>query len=248
MSLCRRLLLFILLVPCIPLHEASAQDTIASDRPGFNNGSFVLGPGTLQLETGAALNAVGPEYSIGQVIIRAGIPGLELQAHLNSLVLRRSSVPDEGFQDPGVGVKLRLVNAPEKNYALSLLSTLSLPVGSSFLSSNRAIPSFSLLSDYGVNDRVSISNNVGYTIGRGGINDVLFLSAHPGFTLPAEANVGVYFGYAGFFSSGGDQHFLEGGITLFPTADIQLDINGGVELDTRDSFIGLGLATRWFLN
>ena len=55
----------------------------------------------------------------------------------------------------------------------------------------------------------------------------------------------MFAGWAGSFSSDGDAHFAEGGLTYLPTPDIQLDLNGGRDVERGDWFLGVGLATRW---
>ena len=37
-------------------HDVTAQETIASDRPGTGSGAYVLGAGTIQLEVGTNLS------------------------------------------------------------------------------------------------------------------------------------------------------------------------------------------------
>jgi len=79
---------------------------------------------------------------------------------------------------------------------------------------------------------------------RPGIGSGSFL---PSLALPTSKPVGVFLGYAGFFAESQNQHFLEGGLTWVPTPDLQLDANGGVDPDSGGYFVGIGLATRWFL-
>lgn len=53
---------------------------------------------------------------------------------------------------------------------------------------------------------------------------------------------GVYAGWAGFFSDTGDTHFGEGGVTYLASDHLQLDVNGGWNVDTDDWFLGAGFA------
>ena len=73
----------------------TAQETIASDRPGIGSGSAVIDAGVLQAEFGAAyLGGPGPDVvALGQLFVRYGLGRLELEVLGNSWVDVRS--PDD---------------------------------------------------------------------------------------------------------------------------------------------------------
>jgi hypothetical protein len=66
------------------------------------------------------------------------------------------------------------------------------------------------------------------------------------YALPSSTPIGIFLGYAGFCASSRNHHFLEGGFTWLPGADLQLDANGGLDPGSGDYFVGIGAATRWF--
>lgn len=226
----------------------SAQETIASDRPGFASGSTVIGKGLLQLEMGAqyAGGGVAGVYSFGQGLLRYGLAeGLELQALLNSVTFLRAPNHDrEGFSDMGVGMKVRLPVASEE-FSLSLLSTVLFPTGSRHFTSDETIPAVVLLADVPLSDRAGFTGNLGYSAFLADADDQFSLILTPSVSIPSEVPMSVYGGYAGFYSDSGNAHFAEGGITWLPSSDLQFDLNGGVELDSGDYFIGVGVAARW---
>lgn len=228
----------------VTMETAVAQERITTDRPGFANGSYVLDPVTIQLESGAGFTRSGPadQYGLGQILLRFGIPGIELRAMLNSFVIQRTPASDEGLQDTGVGVKVRLVHKPDDGLAVSVLGALSLPTGKSFLTSNELVPTGLLLIDYTLSDRWALSSNLGYTFGTGGLDDEVLFIAKP--TLSVSSAAGVYVGYVGLYGSPRKQHLVDWGLTWGATPNAQLDFHGGMELDTRDFFIGVGFATR----
>ena len=99
----------VLLAVCSVLgwsRAAGAQPAIASDRPGLGTGAFVLERGTIHLEAGAELAIDGGrQFSAGQVVVRWGLPFVELQALVNSFVVTRS--PARRSIDPAIhGKKL----------------------------------------------------------------------------------------------------------------------------------------------
>ena len=65
----------------------------------------------------------------------------------------------------------------------------------------------------------------------------------PGLAL--QGGVGLYAGWAGEFTDSGATHFAEAGLTYLASMDAQLDVNGGWDVDSRDWFVGAGIAVRW---
>ncbi len=232
----------------IAVAAAEAQETIATDRPGIGSGSYVLDAGTVQLEAGAAFASTGPvdSYVLGQTLLRFGLPGLEVQALLNSLVVQRGPGGDaEGVEDIGVGVKTRLLEQPDGGLAVSVLAAITAPTGAASVSNDEWVPSATLLADLSLTDRWGMSANLGYQVGLGSIEDVFSIILTPGVSLPGRDDIGVYFGYAGFFAGGDSEHWLEAGITLLASRTLQFDVNGGIETGANDYFLGFGIATRW---
>jgi hypothetical protein len=226
--------------------QAQGQETIVADRPGIGSGSFVVPGGTLQLEAGAEFaHGAGDQYSLGQLLVRVGLPWFELDAVFNSFVITRSAgQDDEGLQDFGVRVKGWLWRSEDEAAAVSLMGTLNFPTGASFLTGDEVIPSIIGLADYAITDRWALSSNLAYTFGPGDLSDVVSLTLTPSLAVAPRIGLGAYAGYAGFYAKGGNLHFLEGGLALALTPDVQLDVNGGVEMDSGDYFLGLGIAGR----
>lgn len=96
------------------------------------------------------------------------------------------------------------------------------------------------LASFEANDQYS----VGQVLLRFGLSWIELQAILNSYVLPFASAIGVYAGYAGIFASSRDQHFMEGDMTHLVTPDLQLDLNGGIELDTGDYFLGFGLATR----
>jgi len=223
------------------------QETIVADRPGIGSGSFVVGGGTLQLEAGAEFaHSDADQYSLGQLLVRFGLPWFELGAQLNSFVVKRSAADanDEGFQDVGLRIKGRLWSPEDIGLTVSLMGAVNFPTGSAFLTGDEVIPTATLLGDYTISDRWALSSNLAYTYGPGDLSDLVLLTLTPSLLIAPRLGLGAYAGYAGFYTEGGDLHFLEGGFALALTYGVQLDLNGGVEVDSGDFFLGLGIAAR----
>lgn len=249
-SLARLVLLLALLH--LPGAGLLAQNHIVADRPGLGTGSFVVPPSVLQFEAGAQYaNVAGSSfYSFGQFLLRFGLrERLEIQGLGNSLEVRRGKGLDrEGFQDLGVGAKLNLLARGPREANLSLQAQVAFPSGDEEFSEGTTASTVSLLADLTLSPAVGLGANLGASGLVGDAEDRLFLTLTPSASLPGRTPLDVYGGYAGFFADSGDLHYAEGGITWLLNPDLQLDLNGGVELTSGDPFVGVGLATRWFFD
>ena len=124
------------------------------------------------------------------------------------------------------------------------MGSVSLPTGSDPFSAHDVVPGLTLLADLPVSGALSLSGNLGYSGWLPDVPDQRSLILTPTLALPKETPLALFLGYAGFFSHGGDQHFLEGGVTWLRRQDLQLDLNWGVETDSGDYFLGMGAAVR----
>lgn len=229
--------------------EAGAQETIASDRPGIGSGSFVLPRGTIQLETGIeyARSGAVDSYSLGQALVRVGVPRVEMQVFANSLVVRRGGVGADpsstGVQDVGLGVKAPLVRDAEAGFSLSIQGVVTAPTGSDALTADAWVGTVNALADVALGSRAG----VGVNVGRAGIAtdaaNVTTVIVTPAVSL--GGGFGAYAGWAGAFGADEDTHVAEGGVTYLPSADLQLDLNGGWDAERDDWFVGFGIARRW---
>ena len=239
------LLSILLTVGIVPL---MAQDNISPDRPGIGNGSYIVDPRVTYLETGVEYFTVDDldQYSLGQVVFRHGLlSGVELRMLLNSFVVQSFPTNDlTGVPDPGVGLKFKLYDKPGTNLRLSGLTSLSIPVGSTDLTTDEWIPSAALLADYSLTDYATLSANLDYTFEAGPFPEVWKVTITPGYALPGDANIGIYGGYAGFYSEGVNEHYIETGLTKHMMSFLQLDLNAGLDVESLGVFIGGGLALK----
>ena len=209
----------------------------------------MLAPGLIHLETGASVagGTAVDSYSIGQLLVRVGVSGVELELFGNSYLVTRSettpALDAEGFADVGVGLKVPLARNVGDRMNLSLQGVLTAPSGSDAFSNDEWIAALNALADIGLSDRAGLSVNVGIAEGAAGASETFSVIVTPGLSL--ADGVGAYAGWAGFFAEGADVNFGEGGLTFLVNDDVQLDVNGGWALDADDWFFGVGAAFRW---
>ncbi len=243
----RRIVLTVLLLGLSA--PAAAQErppapAIAADRPGAGTGSHVLAGGIFQAEGGLeyAESAGADRYSFGQLLLRYGLPAVEVRAGINSFVVQRGADDEEGFEDVTAGVKVPLVR--ELSFQGSLLAGATLPTGARPFTADDPIFEGSALADWSPAGPASLSLNVGYASSFDGDGGTVSVSATPSFSVPGAGGLGLYAGYAGSFSDGADRNLAEAGLTYLVGSDTQIDLNSGLELDSDDFFLGIGLARR----
>jgi hypothetical protein len=232
-----------------PTMAAAQAPPITPDRPGIGSGATVLAPGLVHLETGASLSTTDgiDQYAIGEVLVRAGVRGVEVQLFGNSFVVQRGETPsaldEEGFQDAGVGLKVPLLRGAGDRLSLSLQGLLTAPTGADLFTADEWIGALNALADVSLGDRVGLSVNLGIEEGVGALDESYSVIVTPGIAL--GNGFGVYGGWAGFFTDAGDVDYGEAGLTYVPSDHVQVDVNGGWALDGDEWFVGAGLAMRW---
>jgi hypothetical protein len=225
--------------------SASAQ--ISADRPGFGDGTATVAPGTFQAGLGYAVNGNGfTSQELGQVFLRYGlVDGLELRGGVGSYVINESP-RDDGYGGTGVGAKLRLFQ--NETSALSGVAALGLPTGTGAFDTvdDRARQTLKLAYDGALGDGLTLSVNGGASFFYTDDSAVEWLFI-PTLSFGLTETTGAYVGYAGFYTDGVNENWVEGGLTLLANPDTQLDVNTGLRVDDNgdDVFVGLGVAHRF---
>lgn len=239
------LLLALLLSVGTPL-PTGAQ--ITADRPGFADGTATVATGTFQGELGYALNRAGDAttHDLGQVLLRTGLTDRwELRGGVNSYVV---SEGENGYGGASLGTKFILLETARS--ALGTVATATLPIGTTPGAPDRTRQTLKLAFDAALTDQIAIGVNSGasffYSAGSQDERNPegLFLAALGG---SLTSSVDAFVGYGGFYNKNANRSWIEGGLTMLATPDVQLDVNGGVRIDGNvDStfFLGAGFAHR----
>lgn len=246
-------LLAVLLVAGLAPAPAAAQ--IAADRPGFGDGATTVTPGTVQLGLGYALDrqtgrAPGETtHEFGQVLLRGGLAnGVELRGGLGSF---KATEGGSGYDGAALGAKVRVLRTSQT--ALSGVATASFPLATDPFASpdDRVRQELKLAFDGALGEGLALSVNSGasffYATGTqdNRATEGLFI---PTLSFGLSEETGAYVGYAGFYGTGPNENWVEGGVTFTPNADTQFDVNTGLRVDSNIDtgfFVGFGLARRF---
>ncbi|MDX1577335.1 MAG: transporter [Gemmatimonadota bacterium] len=154
--------------------RAQDTDSIATDRPDQTTSAASVPAGFLQVELGWTFARESTdfetvdEHALPGILLRVGLgAGLEARLGFGGYILREVGTPlDEGGEisldgagDASLGAKLEV--AGWETGQLALLGGITLPVGDEAFSSERADPSFWILADQGLGDRLSLGANLG---------------------------------------------------------------------------------------
>lgn len=231
---------------------AQDGDPIVTDRPDFTESTPTIERGRFQLEGGATLaRSAGDveERSLGELLLRAGVAErLELRLAANLL---DSSPGGSGLDDPGIGVKLRLLEpvvaaAPE----MSLILETTVPVGGEEVAERAWQPGAKLLLAWVLPWELSLGSNWNYARASadGVRHDELGASLTVGRPLagPVSGFLEVY-AVEARHRRVDDERIVNGGVTWLVTPGLQLDARVGTALgeDGPDLVVGIGAAARW---
>jgi hypothetical protein len=228
---------------------------IATDRPSFSDASSLIPVGRWQIETGGTYFRVGGT-SYGQ------LPEFLLRVPVNDrFELRLVNVnysifeggQGSGFQDPGIGFKLRLSRLNRKATGepeLALVGLLQAPLGGSALRANTVQPTVKLAAYVPVSATDGFGGNLVasyYTP-----DDAHFAqyaaSLYWAHTYsPRLASFVEVYGLTPLSRAGGDGAFADAGFTYLLSRAVQIDVRYGSGFaQNRDGqFVGAGVAFRF---
>jgi hypothetical protein len=252
----------VLATPALAQDFSGLPDPLVTDRPDFTESTSTLPRGHFQIEGGYTFARQGDEdaSSLGELLLRIGAgERVEARFGIGSYGQVDPGVPGSstlsGYEDPFVGVKIRLNESdpnllPPGRPQMALLLSTSVPVGSDELTSDEWQPEAKLALAWDLTDVLSLSSNLIY--GYPGDGDERFhqfgatLSA--GFSLTDRLGAFVEgFGFNKESLNGSSTTYLNGGLTFRVSNDVQLDIRVGAGLDdpSPNWFAGLGGGVRF---
>lgn len=250
---------------------ADLTEPLVTDRPDFTESTDAVPRGRFQLEMGYTFtydrekkdrvrSHTAPEFLLRAGLfedfeLRLGWEGyswsenqFEGQTRGGRSVTREDWT--QGSNDVSIGVKYKLFEQDGLRPHFGIIGALSIPSGSSNVSSGDVDPVLVLLWAYDVNDWFSVAGNVGLGAPTDGNDRFFQASSSLSAAFAVTDDVGTYVEYFGFYPNapGSDAaHSLNAGVTYLITDNFQLDVRAGFGLNEEadDFFTGVGFSWRW---
>ncbi len=235
-------------------NPAPIDEPLVTDRPDFTESTEAVPLGRFQFEGGYTYTDGGDSktHNTPELLLRIGVfEGVELRIGWpNFATIEDPAGGADGLEDLSLGVKVKLVEQDGLVPNFGVIGEVSIPTGSSDLSSDGVDPAIKLLWSYDLNDRLSIGGNVNFASVTE--NDDRFFqgAASVALGISITERVGSYLEYYGFYPAtdgSGPAHYLNGGVTYLINNNFQLDARVGFGLNDRadDFFTGAGFAVRF---
>jgi hypothetical protein len=230
---------------------ASAQSTIATDRPQITSSSIVVPCGSLQFENGFQETSNGGQhtYDLPETAVRFGIANkTELRLTAPDYFFHDDTTSGfaTGLGDLSLGFKQQL--GPTHGFDISLIPSVSLPTGANLISSHGYDPtvqlpwSRSLLKNWTVAGMLSLMDPT--EAGRRNLTGQASMYFDRQLTSPWDAYVEYS---SAFLQRGGPQNVIDFGTSYKPSPHQQLDLhcNFGLSSAAPGPSIGFGYSFRF---
>lgn len=249
-------------LPAMAQDFSGLPDALETDRPDFTEGTATVPTGHFQLEGGYTFTRVGDEdsSSLGELLVRIGVSdkvearlGVGSYSRIDTGVSGASTL--SGYEDPSVGVKIRLTPEdsnllPPGHPQIAILFATSVPVGSDDLTSDEWQPEGKLALGWDLTDRFSLSSTLIYAYPTDGDERFHQFAASLSAGYALTDRLGMYVEGYGFNKEsldGSSTTYLNTGLSLGVSNDLQLDVRVGAGLDdpSPNWFAGVGAAVRF---
>lgn len=225
---------------------------LVTDRPDFTEASVTVGKGVAQIEFGYTYIDSGDSvvHSLGEPLLRYGILADWLELRL--AIFPQQEGGESGFSDLYFGFKIALT--PQQGWLpeMAIIPQANTPTGGSAYTSGGWEPGFNWIYAWQINDFLTTAGSTQINRrfdGNGGDFFELAQSWTLAFSLTEK--VGAYTEWFALFpqgaKGGGDEHYINGGITYLINNDVQFDVRvgWGLNQDASDFFAGAGFSVRF---
>jgi Putative MetA-pathway of phenol degradation len=250
------LLGFLLSAPLAAQDFSGLPEPLDTDRPDFTEGTSTVPAGHYQLEGGYTFTRQGTDesQSLGELLLRIGVnERIEARLGIGSYDWDDPGVRGErrisGYEDPVLGLKIRLVPDDAKTQIALLLNT-TVPVGSNELTADDWQPEGKLAMGWDLTDRFSLASMLVYTYASDGGERFSQFAASVSAAFSLTERWGYYlegYGFSKESADGSTTTYLDSGLTYLLSKDVQFDVRVGAGLDSPhpNGYAGLGAAIRF---
>lgn len=221
------------------------QAQINTDRPDQTESSSTVPISAFQLESGILLSYEEStmkkkrQFLLPTNLLRFGITNwLELRLVNQIELLKFNNDEFEGFSDIEVGTKIQLLKKENINAEIALLSHLTIPTGSKFISNEQFGNINKLCISHEINQFLGISYNLGYNYFGIGLGDFTYSLA---FGVSINDKAGVYIeSYGEVANMNAFINNFDAGFTYLIKDNLQLDLSFGLGVNQKMNYFSIG--------
>jgi len=237
---------------------AAAKDPLITDRPDFTESAFVVGVGTIQVESGATYADADDERvtTVPELLVRWGITRtVELRILAPTYAwIDSDDGSSSGWLNSALGVKIELNDGDGVGFwgrtGAGLIVATTVPTGSSEVSEDAWQPTAALALAWDLSNTVSLGANLGWARPEddGRKYDSFFASIASGVGI--ARNTSAFFELIWFDRErdrGPNTTTFQAGLTYLINPDLQLDVRAARRLSSEgpDLLLGLGASVRF---
>ena len=239
--------------------QASMDEPLIGDRPDFIEASTTVGLGVNQLEMGWTFTdnndgSGGKTYP--ELLLRKGIYAEWLELRLAwsyAEEVTAAGAKTKGSEDMSVGFKIALTAQEDKAPETALILEISVPSGDDVFGGDETLPTVMYIYAWELDNGMTLAGQTAFNraIDGGSGDAYLEYSQAIGVGFGLTEKMGGYFEWFCMIPDGAEtevqQHYMDGGVALSITKDLQLDWRAGFGLNDAadDFFTGVGLIYRW---
>ena len=209
-------------------------DPINTDRPDQSDGTYILPPKNLQLETGINIfQSSGLFTDIMQsTMLRYGSgKKSEVRLLINEGFSKEGNLSERKFvfYPAAISTKYALYKERKIWPAVTAVAYIKLPIASKKYQLNRFAPSFLLAFQNDFSDKLGLGYNFGIT--RNGTDDINYYLTTASFSAVLSEKFSLFIEYfSQFNTTGGPSHNMDTGLQFLINPRLQLDMAAGSSL------------------
>ena len=225
---------------------------ISADRPGMATSPFIAQSKKMQIETGFSYendkreNTFQETFIYNSALLRYGLnKNSEIRLQTDYTTVKTDSISITGFNPLILGTKLLISEQKGILPKTSFLLNLTLPCfGEKNLRPKNLTPSFYLLMQNDIPDKLSICYNIGIEYDGTITEPTEFATICFNYSITNKFS-GFLDNYNWFYNSTKPENFVDCGFAYVVCKNIQLDLSGNMNLQDIENYFMINFGVSW---
>lgn len=229
----------------------SAQEVeFTADRPGASTGPSVVSKGVIQWEQGVQYDGDGAKgsFTFSNTLLRYGLfDGVELRLSGDAFCYDAFGSWKSAFSGLGIGAKIRCCDEQGAIPAVAVLADFQIPsTGTKGFAAEYFTPSFYLLFENTLSDKLSLGYNVGAEWDGLTPSPATFLAVGLGYSVTED--LGCFVESYNYLAKGGNAYCADFGLNYMLARKVQVDVAANLDLCNPAQSWSVSLGVAWQIN